>query len=1480
MIKRTVIYITYFLISLLIIAGFLIGLLQTDWGKDGAKNYLTDYLQKKLNPKLHIEKLDGNWLTHLSIYHLSIIETDSTVFSLDEIRIQFDLFDNIWQPIQLKSLTIYRPHFSLIQGRDGSFNFERWMIPTENQPDSIESKPLAITIKQISLIAGKINTQTQLPLLESSQFENIDISATLKLDQSWSLNLKHLSFTLNEPSLKEAIALEASAKKDDQLFTLESLLISTSRSVIESKGSIVGLDSLEQWQTVTQVLPLSWKDILAFSSDYPIEEDIKASVSVSGEKDSWNLGLGLSSSSMDSLSITIKGNQFLNPVISTIELAVREFNAAKMLGLDQRLYIESFSSQLSGNLYSAGIDSSTVTLTANSSGISYSDYSIKTVDLYTILNAGSAQATLHISDYSRSDFQVTATIHNLFSSEPDWVLNSRISNLNVAYWIQNANNGLINGEFQLNGHTFDPTRSIALSSTLSQSTVDLFNIDTLTLNGKIINNLADLSIDGTINGAKLSSNYRVSLNPLFSDITAQGHVSNIDMRRFTDNSTLRSNMTLHFEGNGDFSLGRNSYFSSTITVDSSLFSNSKIEEITAQTTYRNNSLTVDNFKLVSEIAHANGDAFLHLNDLRHKENRLSFFADIKEVKRLAPIIGADLFSLKGGVSGDISIDPDGLLNLNGRLDLENIRVDSLYTKGIRGSISAILMDTILTQAKLQVVDPHIGSLAFQTIELLGSARFKSLDHIQGNYAFSTKIKDKTGLELKGGYELRPDNQILDLSQILFNSSRRSFQLKESTRITIQWPVVTMDTLQLNSADNAFVKLHYSQNDTTYRLYTDISEIDAGAAYSTFFKDVKWTSYVGGYLDIEVSNNIPALTSDITLSNTNYNGFSFDKINLKSDYNNSQLNTLLSLENRNRKVGSLSLDIPYDPFTKSADIKNDQPLLGQLSINNLDIDTFASFIDTAQYGTVTGEINAAGILTGTVDSPSVEAGIWVSNLTSSTMNIDSLSLTVDYLPENKRMLLTGEINSIDRKMAALSGFIPVIFDFTTPTITSISEDRNIRLEVNTDDLDLALLNVFVDPLKVRQLTGPLDAKLVISGILNEPNYEGFANITNGKVSLIQQNIALREINLDALIENNRLIVRNLSAKSISGSAKVTADIAFKKGIVDDILIQAKMNKFRVMNKRDLKFTLSSDLKATGRIEALALSGKISADNGDIYLSNFGDKQVEEVILDEEKEAGSAYLVRIWRGLTADIKAQIENNVWVRNREYPELVVELNGNLNLIKTRSKEPELFGSVKTKRGYAKQFSKRFELKRGEFIFSGDPENPAINIETLYKLRKPDELDIYYLIGGTVKDPKFTFKSKPEMEPEDIVSYTLFGRPFAALMGWQQGITGNSTGGGKVSDVAVGILLDRVESYATEKIGLDVIEIATSPGTSNSGTSIKAGKYINDRTFLAIVQSLGGSEKVNQVVIEYLLRENLELILTQSSDESSGLDIRWRYEY
>jgi len=291
----------------------------------------------------------------------------------------------------------------------------------------------------------------------------------------------------------------------------------------------------------------------------------------------------------------------------------------------------------------------------------------------------------------------------------------------------------------------------------------------------------------------------------------------------------------------------------------------------------------------------------------------------------------------------------------------------------------------------------------------------------------------------------------------------------------------------------------------------------------------------------------------------------------------------------------------------------------------------------------------------------------------------------------------------------------------------------------------------------------------------------------------------------------------------------------------------------------------------------LSGSLTFLRGFVNLQNFGERAVEDVVLEDEEEPEP---LEFYDALTLDMNVNFTRQFFIRNRQYLDMEIELGGQVDLQKQPFEDLQMFGELEGLQGFARPLGKNFQLDEARVSFYGPIDNPELNIITRFDPPQAQAgVRIFYIIEGTVQDPEFRFDSEPELELQDIISYTIFGKPFYELESWEQVVAGSGSSPSP-ADIALDVLLDRVEMLAAQRLGIDVVQIDNSRSGSGSSTSIKTGWYLNQRTFFAILNEVGGSRPKTLFMIEYLLMENLELLITQGDDPRQGIDLRWRKDY
>jgi len=230
--------------------------------------------------------------------------------------------------------------------------------------------------------------------------------------------------------------------------------------------------------------------------------------------------------------------------------------------------------------------------------------------------------------------------------------------------------------------------------------------------------------------------------------------------------------------------------------------------------------------------------------------------------------------------------------------------------------------------------------------------------------------------------------------------------------------------------------------------------------------------------------------------------------------------------------------------------------------------------------------------------------------------------------------------------------------------------------------------------------------------------------------------------------------------------------------------------------------------------------------------------------------------------SEVFLDIPGALWIRGRGFE---VELSGDLQLTLVEG-QARVLGELKAERGDLQLMASKFPIKSGRVSFYGDDEtNPSLD---LVMGRKYDNVSVEVVVHGTARDPKFEFRSEPQLSEDEILSYILFGRGSSELDEAQSSQT----------LAAASLLSASLSEGLRQKTGVDVISLEQSEDTADRA-SLVVGKYLSPRVLLKYVLDLeeGRGYAIN---VEYWLRGGLRVLTTTSRYNRSGMELNWSHDY
>lgn len=1461
---------------------------------------IVDIANEQLNARVDIRGLKGDLWTEFTIQDLSIAQNDTTLH-VSELSARYALLSLLSGTFQIHSVSVKNMSAMLRENTSGKFNVQE-LINTDGaaETDTAAGSSFKFVVHALEIQNAGVQVHSPGYLPESPlTVRNLNARMAFAFTDEISFSLREFNFKLKEGRLPEPIAISAEAELQDSVITLQQLLIETGNSLLTAQAHTDLADSTLNANIETR--PFSLMDLQPFlETDFP-ENKINISLSASGKMDSLRMRLAADGSAFDHLLLTadvLVGEEAVikHPSFSARNINLSHFNPA----LDA--HIGEIRLDVQGSL-PASFNQTNASLSLLVKNARYEE---------TTLDELSGNATLaqsHVSGVfnlraERSEIALYPEIKNLFGETPEWTMPVVIRELNPAYFTQNPTmDGSVSLLAVLEGDGFELSEkpwSFKISQnpaegSFTQNERQLFGNAPARPNTLGGQQFSELEISGQINQtlAQASGHIAFLQSGLHFELQTHNYLGSAPQFSFlaqTENFNIAelsgmedytSSITMSIEGKGSHFSLEEMRLAGNINLTSSSLNSAEIDKLNLGFALNNMILTISDGNIESEILAGTFTASKHIQELSAKEDELILDFEIKNLQPLAPFAGFEKLKAEGHINGVLKQNERGNAGFTGHIELENIAADSLFTAdAISGQTYFELDSALVYTADVHITSPGISGISLRDLSLQTSGQ-SITDSVSGILQIDILSRDAGNIIQKIYYRFHPQTKHMRLTwnALNFITPVRTLTLKEPYTVSIEGFAVRTDTLSLVSESGAYLNLAVPFADSlNQHFWLEGFNFDFGVLQEILLGQ----PYVDGVLSgkLYASNTRDSLFAhgNLRIHRLDYMDVQADSLNFNFNIEDERLQASGNIHMDGRESLSGNLTVPFLPGNP-ADFDPAffrEQVQGALTIAPVRLNRFKKLLEAAGINQTDGIISFEGGLSGTAGAPVFDGKLSLDEPTLSGIRLDNFFASFSYNHPDQVLSTLAEAHAHGQQVAAIQTNLPFNINFQTFEISTPGPDDTIAVFIDTDNFNLSVFNDFLDKDYLSSLEGVLNADIEISGTLGNLEPRGEIMLTNAKVDVPFTNITLNSIRAEAVFVPGGLAVEEIRMKS--GGGTFVADGLIKMEGISPVAmdIRATATQFKLANTNDMNLTINMNTNLTGTPMSPVASGSITIRNGFIYLKNFGEKSVEDVHLEGEEETS----VSIYDSLALDMNFIIERNFFVRNERYLDMEVELEGNLEAQKDKGGELQLFGPLTAREGYARPLGKQFNMDEGEFVFSGPIEDPTLNLRTSYmpqtSQKEGNPIVLYYIIEGTAQEPVFRFESDPQMEQQDIIAYTLFGRPFYALDNWQQTMSG---GGNPATNLLVDVLLDEVEALATRELGIDVVQIDNTRSGSDAVTSIKTGWYLNRRTFFSILNEISSNPKT-LFILEYMLTENLDVIITQGDDNRQGIDLRWQFEY
>ena len=533
------------------------------------------------------------------------------------------------------------------------------------------------------------------------------------------------------------------------------------------------------------------------------------------------------------------------------------------------------------------------------------------------------------------------------------------------------------------------------------------------------------------------------------------------------------------------------------------------------------------------------------------------------------------------------------------------------------------------------------------------------------------------------------------------------------------------------------------------------------------------------------------------------------------------------------------------------------------------------IDAAIQGFLHGDIS----ISGNAKDPILSGSLWIEDGMMGDVLMNTSKLEVSTNTEG--FLFNGTLG-LDNGIGKIDGMLSR--DLTTISVDIESEEIPFR----------SLFGVVPD---LTDGFGTFSLNGYVRGPFNALDHSLHLQVNTGGLTYRKANVALTDINLDAVVEIDQIRILSCALQSFSlrtkdfGSASLKGTLKKKGFVFESGALDLSLSKFWLLDRSDQSYRISGNIQARYLPEKLFdFSGAIELNQGRLILDSsfFTDQSTQ--ILDSKihlytpkaKLFGSEETEeeeKSWMQVS-DIRLDLNQQLYM-TAEFP-LIDQYNKELSMLSTAyvdgvfdgeltlkmdAKSLSLEGDVAAVRGELKAMGATFTMAEAKLSFLGkDYSNPIMDI---LATRTIDSYDVSTSLTGTVAIPKIAFSSTSAtpLSQTDLISLILFGRISSELGDNNPLLSSVMTSlSGSMNQILGSSLVDRFS-------------------WDPSSQQIEIGVALNEKLYFNVTQLYQGQNQdiQSQTVLglEWFImkRMYMEMLSTPKSGSVSGyVFYRWRY--
>lgn len=506
------------------------------------------------------------------------------------------------------------------------------------------------------------------------------------------------------------------------------------------------------------------------------------------------------------------------------------------------------------------------------------------------------------------------------------------------------------------------------------------------------------------------------------------------------------------------------------------------------------------------------------------------------------------------------------------------------------------------------------------------------------------------------------------------------------------------------------------------------------------------------------------------------------------------------------------------------------------------------------------LDGKATVSGTLGQPVMTIQGKVSHLELQGLEPMTAQFSADYAGE--RITVKGRVSYGSHQALELSGWSGLSVSLRPPVWEPTGE--GIHLRATGRDLPLALAASLAPG--IRQMKGNAQLELTVGGTLKQPTVTGWLKLKDGSLVVDATGQQVEKIELDLAIEGTRVRINRARAVS-DGDIEISGGLGlpFKgPGALD---LRLTSHNLLVVAGTYAQMDVTSRVELTGDFKHPVISGRVGVSDIGVRLGLSAPAGIEDVVVLKPGQKPPPLEIKDKRfnlpPALDPLKADLEISLGQRTRiTLDDGWMEATGGLTL-KKEPNQPLIFGGViRITQGLILLSGRRFDVLSGKVDFADKKQpNPRLSAEARLQM---GTTTVFVEVGGTANNPVISLNSLPPMSQADILSTIIFGRPAKDL---------NKGQSKDLSAQALALLGQAGQKEMTKLFGADLSpDVVTVHNAPSTGSSLEAGKYLNENLYLRYRQNLGpyGGQNVG---LEYRFTRYFAIESTIGDTRDNGVD-------